>query len=90
MVPYPADIPYQALMLPVTIMAFLAIGKMVGEPGGLSTAMNTEQAPSQAHWPMNGTHVAVEYDGETVKYFVDDKPITAYHYHASPTDSKGD
>ena len=31
---------------------------------------------------------AVEYDGETVKYFVDDKPITAYHYHASPTDSK--
>jgi|GEM_PF-270402 hypothetical protein len=31
---------------------------------------------------------AVEYDGETVKYFVDNKPITAYHYHASPTDSK--
>ena len=31
---------------------------------------------------------SVEYDGETVKYFVDDKPITAYHYHASPTDSK--
>ena len=28
----------------------------------------------------------VEYDGETVKYFLDDKPIMAYKYHASPTD----
>ena len=31
---------------------------------------------------------AVEYDGETVKYFIDDKPITAYNYHASPTNHK--
>ena len=29
---------------------------------------------------------AVEYDGTTVKYFVDDEPIKVYRYHVSPTD----
>lgn len=29
---------------------------------------------------------AVEYDGTTVKYFVDDQPIKVYRYHVSPTD----
>ena len=30
---------------------------------------------------------AVEYDGTTVKYFVDDQPIKVYRYHVSPTNN---
>lgn len=39
-------------------------------------------APLAGDW-----HVwAVEYDGQTVKYFVDDKPVLVYNYRASDTD----